>query len=221
MRETGAPTVTPRSLEFYNRSQALDRNFSTALGSRYVPAPGANQARTLTGGRDAASADAAMLQTAARQTGFTTRRTYDRLGIAGVGTPAELSAGFGLGVSSYQWTENPAVIQDLKQGKTNLYGADLAAAATANYINNFGLPTFFTPYVQNRLGFSKDDMLEMGYVQDPNGNFVRTGRGTPGGTTPSSGTGTSGRGRGYRSGRIPAGYGGSSMANLLNWRIGL
>ena len=150
-----------------------------------------------------------------------TPRTPAPVDIGGDMTPGEATAAGWYGVSTAVWREDKQSMDLRAAGKTPIYGADLAAQATANYINNFGWPSFITPYVTNALGLSDDEMGELGYVQDPGGHWVRTERSAPsyagGGTI----TGDASVPRySYSQG---GGYGNSiagRAGGLINWRIG-
>jgi hypothetical protein len=146
----------------------------------------------------------------------------DPLGIGGDMTPGEANAAGWGGVSQAYWREDADSMALRKAGQTPLYGADLAALATANYINNFGYPSFITPYVKNKFGWDDEKMDELGYIQDAGGHWVRTAREEPGGGGGYYGGGGGityyggGGGGGYGSG-----YAGGSYVGLVNWRIGL
>ena len=138
--------------------------------------------------------------------------------IGGDMTPGEAIAAGWYGVSTAYWREDPNSMALRRAGVTPIYGADLAARATANYINNFGWPSFLTPYVANALGI---DPAEQGYVQDPGGNWVMTERGeTTTTTTSADGGGATVPRYSYSQG----GGSGSSIAGravgLISWRIG-
>jgi hypothetical protein len=139
--------------------------------------------------------------------------------IGGDMTPGEATAAGWYGVSTAYWREDPNSMALRAAGQTPVYGADLAAQATANYINNFGWPSFITPYVTNALGLSDDEMGELGYVQDPGGHWVRTERSAPsysGGGTIAGDASVPRYSYSSGSGRSIAGRAGG----LINWRIG-
>jgi hypothetical protein len=145
--------------------------------------------------------------------------------IGGIGTPGELAAGGGFGVSSFRWTGDPESTALMKQGITPTYGADIGAQATANYFNAFGPPSFMTEYVQNKLGLTPEEMVELGYVQDPHGRWIMTEReDIVDETTTYYGGGGGGRRGGGGGGfsfskpKAPMGRMGSRM---YSWRIGV
>ena len=111
------------------------------------------------------------------------------------------------------WFDNP-----------QLQGAAFNVMQTSTLMSEFGIPpTMVTTAVRVGMGWTKYDMEDMGYIQDPLGNWFLeeddaplpmgdTGFGDGGASTGGYGRGTS-LGRGY-----PSTYGGGG-ANLINWRI--
>ena len=134
----------------------------------------------------------------------------------GIGTPTELRYGqkdaegnyAGYGPTSYQWSESPASLAELQQGRTPVGPALAAADTVATFLTEFGVrPGFVTPFVAQSLGLIATDMGEMGYVQDLYGQWIAldfgdeplAGGGGYGGTGAGTGGGYGGGGGGYSS----------------------
>ena len=144
--------------------------------------------------------------------------------VGGVGTPTELRAGGGYGPSSYQWSESPASLAELAQGRTPVGPALAAADTVETFLTEFGVrPEFVTSFVQQSLGLTPSDMMSMGYVQDLYARWIALDfgdeelvggtAGTGGGFVDSGGVG----GGGYAS---PAGFRSGYTSGLIQWRIG-
>ena len=147
--------------------------------------------------------------------------------VGGEGTPTELGAGGGYGVTSYQWSESPGSINELIHGRTPVGPALAAADSVANFFIEFGVrPEFITPFVAQSLGLSAVDMMSLGYVQDLYGRWIAldfgeqtlAGEVGTGGSAGSGGTWGWGSGGGYSS---PSGFRSGYTSGLINWRIGI
>ena len=144
--------------------------------------------------------------------------------VGGVGTPTELRAGGGYGPSSYQWSESPASLSELAQGRTPVGPALAAADTVSTFLTNFGVrPEFITSFVTQSLGLTPTDMMRMGYAQDLYGRWIALEFGEPelvgggeGAATTTTGDGGGGRGA-YSS---PAGFRSGYTSGLISWRIG-
>ena len=150
--------------------------------------------------------------------------------VSGEGTPTELAAGGGYDVSSYQWSESPASLNELIQGRTPAGPALAASDAVASFLINFGVrPDFVTAFVAQSLGLSATDMMSMGYVQDLYGRWIALEFGdeelvgggplTAGGAV-GSGLAGGGGGGGTGSYSSPGGFRSGYTSGLINWRIG-
>jgi hypothetical protein len=146
--------------------------------------------------------------------------------VGGAGTPTELRAGGGYSPSSYQWSESPASLQELAQGRTPVGPALAAADSVSTFLVDFGVrPEFITPFVAQSLGLTSTDMSRMGYVQDLYGRWISlefgdvelvSGGGISGGGLGGYGGGYGGPGS-YSS---PGGFRSGYTSGLINWRIG-
>ena len=114
------------------------------------------------------------------------------------------------------WFDNP-----------QLQGAAFNVMQTSTLMSEFGIPpTMVTTAVRVGMGWTKYDMEDMGYIQDPLGNWFleEDDAPLPAGDTGIGGDGggggyAGGYGRGTSLGRgYPSTYGGGG-ANLINWRI--
>ena len=155
-------------------------------------------------------------------------------GGAGAMTPSEWKGAYGEGpmVAPYisdptQKVRAPAGFEYLQDWFDNpqLKGAAFNVMQTSTMMSEFGIPpTMVTTAVRVGMGWTKYDMEDMGYIQDPLGNWFleEDDAGLPIGDTGVSGDGgasTGGYGRGTSLGRgYPSTYGGGG-ANLINWRI--
>jgi hypothetical protein len=147
--------------------------------------------------------------------------------VGGVGTPTELRAGGGYGPSSYQWSESPASLSELAQGRTPVGPALAAATTVETFLANFGVrPEFVTSFVTQSLGLTPSDMMSMGYVQDLYGRWIALDFGEPelvGGGEVTSGGEVTGGGGGYTAPSpygSPASFRSGYTSGLINWRIG-
>ncbi len=146
--------------------------------------------------------------------------------VGGVGTPTELAAGGGFGPSSFQWSESPASLAELAQGRTPVGPALAAADTVATFLTEFGVrPEFVTSFVTQSLGLTPTDMMSMGYAQDLYGRWIAlefgdeelVGGGETGVAGPIwDGDGGAGVGR-YTS---PTGFRSGYTSGLIQWRIG-
>jgi len=143
----------------------------------------------------------------------------------GYGTPAELGAGGGYGPSSVQWSEDANNLALMKQGVSPVAMAENAVNTVYSFLTDFGVrPDFITPYVQERLGLTPQDMIAMGYAQDPYGRWIlldfgdaQAGAGGSGGGSYSGGSYGGGGGGGSGGSSFRSGY----TSGLINWRIGV
>jgi len=148
----------------------------------------------------------------------------------GFGTPTELTYSAGPGMSNYgasaiQWSETANNLALMQAGISPAAMAENSINAVYAFLTDFGVrPGFITPYVQARLNLTPQDMIDMGYAQDPYGRWIALDYGEDysevgadsGYTYLDIGGGGGGRG----------GSGGSSFrsgytSGLINWRIGL
>jgi len=153
--------------------------------------------------------------------------------VGAVGTPTEQRYGqtdaegnyAGYGPTSYQWSESPASLAEMAQGRTPV-GPALAAADTVEmFLTEWGVrPGFVTPFVAQSLGLSATDMGEMGYVQDLYGQWIALDFGEESLTDSGAGGGYGGyTGGGYAGGggySSPANFRSGYTSGLINWRIG-
>jgi hypothetical protein len=148
--------------------------------------------------------------------------------VGGVGTPTELRYGqtdaegnyAGYGPSSYQWSESPASLAELAQGRTPVAPALAAADTVELFLTEWGVrPDFVTPFVAQSLGLSATDMQSMGYVQDLYGQWIALDFGEESlvGDGAGGAYGGYGGGGGYSS---PANFRSGYTSGLINWRIG-
>ena len=148
--------------------------------------------------------------------------------VGGVGTPTELRAGGGYSPSSYQWSESPASLAELAQGRTPVGPALAAADTVETFLTEFGVrPEFVTSFVQQSLGLTPSDMMSMGYVQDLYARWIALDFGDEelvgGGETGVAGPIWDGGGRaggGVSRYASPAGFRSGYTSGLINWRIG-
>lgn len=157
-------------------------------------------------------------------------------GGAGAMTPSEWKGAYGEGPAPAPYISDPT--QEVKApagfeylqdwfDNPQLQGAAYNVMQTSTMMSEFGIPpTMVTTAVRVGMGWTKYDMEDMGYIQDPLGNWFLEedeaplpagdagtgGDGGVGGYTGGYGRGTS-LGRGY-----PSTYGGGG-ANLINWRV--
>ena len=148
--------------------------------------------------------------------------------VSGDATPGELAAGGGYGPSSYQWSESPASLSELAQGRTPVGPALAAADTVATFLTNFGVrPEFVTSFVTQSLGLTPTDMMSMGYAQDLYGRWIALDFGdeelVEGGDV-AGGYGYTGTGGGFGgvggSYSSPASFRSGYTSGLINWRIG-
>ena len=148
--------------------------------------------------------------------------------VGGVGTPTELAAGGGYGPSSFQWSESPASLAELAQGRTPVGPALAAADTVETFLTAFGVrPEFVTSFVTQSLGLTPTDMMSMGYAQDLYGRWIALEFGDEelvgGGETGVAGPiwdGDGGAGGGVSRYTSPAGFRSGYTSGLINWRIG-
>ena len=148
--------------------------------------------------------------------------------VGGEGTPGELAAGGGYRPSSYQWSESPASLSELAQGRTPVGPALAAADTVATFLTNFGVrPEFVTSFVTQSLGLTPTDMMSMGYAEDLYGRWIALEFGdeelVEGGDV-SYGYADTGGGGAYGTGisgySSPASFRSGYTSGLINWRIG-
>ena len=144
--------------------------------------------------------------------------------VGGEGTPTELRAGGGYSPSSFQWSESPASLNELAQGRTPVGPALAAADSVETFLIEFGVrPEFVTPFVAQSLGLSPTDMARMGYVQDLYGRWISLEFGEDTGDSAGFGGGYvfGGGGGGYGGGGYGGGFRSGYTSGLITWRIGL
>lgn len=148
------------------------------------------------------------------------------------GTPTEQRYGqkdiqgefAGYGPSSYQWSESPASLAEMAQGRTPVAPALAAVDTVEMLLEEFGVrPDFVTPFVAQSLGLSANDMMSMGYVQDLYGQWIalefgegEEGLAEGGGWGYGGGYGGGGYGGRYAS---PANFRSGYTSSLINWRV--
>ena len=142
--------------------------------------------------------------------------------VGGEGTPTELRAGGGYSPSSFQWSESPASLNELAQGRTPVGPALAAADSVSTFFIEFGVrPEFVTPFVAQSLGLTPTDMARMGYVQDLYGRWISLEFGEDTGDSAGFGGGYVYGGGGYGGGGYGGGFRSGYTSGLISWRIGL
>lgn len=150
---------------------------------------------------------------------------FNPFAAGGYGTPTELRSGGGYGPSAVQWSEQANNLALMQKGVSPPVMAEDAVKTTYAFLTDFGVrPDYITPYVVSRLGLTPQDLVAMGYAQDPYGRWILLDFGDQSANDTASGSGSVGRAT-YGGGGGGRGAGSSFRSGytsgLINWRIGL